>query len=98
MGQGDSGGAPPLLVVPETLQAVSSALERTADSFGSEVTALTNRGDALLATWKGRAGPTFVEPFEDWKQSAHDVVERLRSAAQLIAQAKTVFVEQDGGA
>jgi len=98
MGQGDSGGAPPLLVVPETLQQVSDALERTADSFKSEVTTLSRRGDALLTTWKGRAGPTFVEPFEDWKQSAQDVVERLHSAAELIAAAKTAFVEQDGGA
>ena|ERR1700712_2156507 len=95
MGVGAQGGTPPLRVVPETLAQVASSLEQTAAAFHEELVQLSARGDALLETWKGRAGPTFVEPFEDWKTSANDIVERLKAAAVLIAQANTSFVEAD---
>ena len=95
MGVGTQGGGPPLRVVPETLAQVARSLEQTAAAFHDEIRQLSERGDALLGTWKGRAGPTFVEPFDDWKTSANDVVERLKAAAVLIADANTSFVESD---
>ena len=93
---GNSGGSPRLLVVPKTLHQASTALEQLATTFHDEIVQLSAQGDAVLGTWKGRAGPTFVEPFDEWKRGANDVVERLKAAAVLIMQAKTAYVAADG--
>ncbi|OBK24406.1 hypothetical protein A5634_03515 [Mycobacterium asiaticum] len=82
-------------MVPATLTEVARSLEQTADAFHDEIVQLSSRGDALLETWKGRAGPTFVEPFDEWKTGANDVVERLKAAAALISDANTSFIESD---
>lgn len=95
MSLGPEGAGPPLRVVPETLAQVASSLEQTAAAFHDEIRRLSSRGDALLETWKGRAGPTFVEPFDDWKAAANDVVERLKAVAVFIADANASFVQAD---
>ena len=90
-----SGESPGLKVAPGTLHLVSAALEQTASAFHDEIVQLSARGDALLETLKGRAGPTFVEPFEDWKNAANDVIERLRATAILISEVGTAYAEAD---
>jgi WXG100 family type VII secretion target len=90
-----SAGSPDLRVYPETLQKVSAALQQTASTFHDEIVRLSARGDALLDAWKGHAGPTFVEPFEEWRSAANDVVERLKTSANLISQASSSYVRAD---
>ncbi|MGV9675260.1 WXG100 family type VII secretion target [Nocardia sp. NPDC003482] len=87
--------APALAVVPAHVQDAGRFVQQTAEALISGIHSGDKEIQGLMSTWKGAAASAYLAGWEETRRGALEVLEALRSLAELLGVTATMFTEQD---
>jgi WXG100 family type VII secretion target len=87
-----------LRVDPTVLQGAAASLGGAAEHLIGRLAELDNAVGQMLSGWRGASGTAYGSAWELWHQGAREVQLGLSMLARLMAQAGTVYSDNETGA
>ncbi|MET8429716.1 MULTISPECIES: WXG100 family type VII secretion target [unclassified Nocardia] len=84
-------------VVPADVTDAGRFVQLTAEELIRGVKSLDAEVTSLLTTWKGNSADQYRHGWEEVHAGAHDVLEALKSMAELLGVSATMYTDMDQG-